>query len=477
MTVTWVKNCDWGIVWNNQTNRHHYSSSVDLVFSGDTITYVGSHYDGKVDKIIDGKNLMIMPGLIDIHSHTSLEPSYKGIREEHGLPEMYMSGLYERCAILMPDEDGQKACTEVAYCEMLLSGVTSIADLSFNYPGWKELAEQSGMRVWLAPWFSSSSWYVENRHEVKYHWDEKAGIAAFDAALKLIDSLGNQKNGLLSGMVYPAQIDTCSEDLLRASMSAATERGITFTTHAAQSVMEFNTMVQRHGKTPIQWADDIGILQSNSIIAHAIFLDEHSWLHWPTRKDLEILAKRDTVVAHCPTPFVRYGQLLEDFGRYKKANIRLGIGTDTIPHNMLEEMRWAAILGRVAAEDMFSITTEDIFEAATVKGASALLRNDIGKLAAGMKADFLLVDLTVPSMRPARDPLRSLLYCSADRAIKDVFINGEQVVENRKVLTMDHEDAMKRVEKAQIRMMEKVPSLDYANRTVDEVAPLSLLKS
>ena len=278
-------------------------------------------------------------------------------------------------------------------------------------------------------------------------------------------------------MVYPAQIDTCTEDLLRASMSAATERGITFTTHAAQSVMEFNTMVQRHGKTPIQWADDIGILQSNSIIAHAIFLDEHSWLHWPTRKDLEILAKRDTVVAHCPTPFVRYGQLLEDFGRYKKANVRLGIGTDTIPHNMLEEMRWAAILGRVAAEDMFSITTEDIFEAATVKGASALLRNDIGKLAAGMKADFLLIDLTVPSMRPARDPLRSLLYSSADRAIKDVFINGEQVVENRKVLTMDHENAMKRVEEAQIRMMERVPSLDYANRTIDEVAPLSLLKS
>ena len=169
--------------------------------------------------------------------------------------------------------------------------------------------------------------------------------------------------------------------------------------------------------------------------------------------------------------------MLEDFGRYKKANVRLGIGTDTIPHNMLEEMRWAAILGRVAAEDMFSITTEDIFEAATVKGASALLRNDIGKLAVGMKADFLLIDLTVPSMRPARDPLRSLLYSSADRAIKDVFINGEQVVADQKVLTMNHEEALKRVEEAQIRMMEKVPSLDYAKRTINELAPLSLLKT
>jgi cytosine/adenosine deaminase-related metal-dependent hydrolase len=94
-----------------------------------------------------------------------------------------------------------------------------------------------------------------------------------------------------------------------------------------------------------------------------------------------------------------------------------------------------------------------------------------------MKADFLLVDLTVPSMRPARDPLRSLLYSSADRAIKDVFINGKQVVADQKVLTMNHEEALKRVEEAQIRMMEKVPSLDYAKRTINELAPLSLLKT
>ena len=94
-----------------------------------------------------------------------------------------------------------------------------------------------------------------------------------------------------------------------------------------------------------------------------------------------------------------------------------------------------------------------------------------------MKADFLLVDLTVPSMRPARDPLRSLLYSSADRAIKDVFINGKQVVADQKVLTMNHEEALRRVEEAQIRMMEKVPSLDYAKRTINELAPLSLLKT
>jgi cytosine/adenosine deaminase-related metal-dependent hydrolase len=259
MSITCIRNCDWAIIWDEELNRHRYVHSVDVVFSGNEITHTGSHYTGPVDKEISGSGLMAMPGLINIHSHPSLEPSYKGIREEHGVPEMYMSGLYERCATLMPDQEGQKACTELAYCEMLLSGVTSIADLSFDYPGWKELAERSGLRVWMAPWFSSSSWYVDNRHEVKFNWDEAAGWKAFEKSLALIDSLKEDPTSKLSGMVYPAQIDTCTEDLLKASITAATERGITFTTHAAQSVMEFNIMVQRHGKTPIQWADEIGI--------------------------------------------------------------------------------------------------------------------------------------------------------------------------------------------------------------------------
>jgi 5-methylthioadenosine/S-adenosylhomocysteine deaminase len=475
MSITCIRNCDWAIIWDEELNRHRYVHSVDVVFSGNEITHTGSHYTGPVDKEISGSGLMAMPGLINIHSHPSLEPSYKGIREEHGVPEMYMSGLYERCATLMPDQEGQKACTELAYCEMLLSGVTSIADLSFDYPGWKELAERSGLRVWMAPWFSSSSWYVDNRHEVKFNWDEAAGWKAFEKSLALIDSLKEDPISKLSGMVYPAQIDTCTEDLLKASITAATERGITFTTHAAQSVMEFNIMVQRHGKTPIQWADEIGILKSNSIIGHAIFIDEHSWLHWATRKDLEILVKSKASVAHCPTPFARYGHVLEDFGRYKRAGVNLGIGTDTTPHNMIEEMRWAAILGRVAAEDMFSVTTEDIFNAATVDGAAALLRNDIGRLAPGMKADLILVDLTHPNMRPARDPLRSLIYAAADRAVRDVFVDGTQVVADGKVLTMDMEGACNQVELAQKRMVEKVPSIDYAKRTIGELAPLSLL--
>lgn len=472
--VTVIRDCAWLVEWDAGAGRHRYANGRDLAFAGDTILYIGPRYDGPADREISGHGLMVMPGLVDIHSHPALEPVFKGIREEHGVPEMYMSGLYERSVLLNPDDDGHKACTELAYGEMLLSGVTSLADLSFDYPGWQELAERSGMRVWLAPWYASSRWLVDNRHELKYRWHEDFGRSRFERALAKIDSLKDHPSGRLSAMVYPAQIDTCTEELLRDSIAAALERGIPFTTHAAQSVLEFNVMVQRNGKTPIQWANEIGILTPISIIGHAIFLDQHSWLHWPTRDDLRILVESGAAVAHCPTPFARYGQVLEDFGSYRRAGVRLGIGTDTLPHNMIEEMRWATVLARVSAESIFTLSTEDIFTAATVGGADALMRNDIGRLAPGMKADLVLVDLGHPLMMPARDPLRSLIYSAADRAVRAVYVGGQQVVADGRVLTLDMADAAGRVAAAQERMMAEVPKLDWMGRDIEAIAPLSL---
>lgn len=475
-STTCIRNSSWLVAWRQSSRRHEYLRDVDIAFSGNTIEFIGERYKGAVDEEIDGSQLFVLPGLINIHSHPSLEPSYKGIREEHGVPEMYMTGLYERCASIMPDDEGQRAGAEVSYAELLMSGVTTLADLSFPFSGWLDLAARSGLRMYIAPWYASSSWYLENRHELKYRWDKAAGRIAFDDALRLIDEADAHPCGRLSGMFSPAQIDTCTEELLRDSLAAARDRGRPLTTHAAQSVVEFETMVRRHGKTPIQWAHEIGLLGDHTVLGHAIFVDEHSWLHWATRDDVHLLAETKTAIAHCPTPFARYGQMLEHIGRYARAGVTVGIGTDTAPHNMLEEMRWAAVLGRIAAEDIFAVTMEEVFHAATVGGATALLRDDIGCLAPGKKADLVIVDLQHPLMKPTRDPLRSLVYHGAERCVRDVYVDGIKVVERGKVLTLDYQGAVGLVEEAQQRMVEQTPSRDYAGRSVDEIVPLSIHK-
>src|SRR5205807_6611667 len=119
---------------------------------------------------------------------------------------------------------------------------------------------------------------------------------------------------------------------------------------------------------------------------------------------------------------------------------------------LVEEMRKAAILARVAARDITTVSTADLFHAATVGGASALMRDDLGRLAPGKKADIVLIDLECPQMQPARDPLRSFVYHAADRAVRDVFVDGHQVVTDGKVTTLDQAAAGAKLRAAQERM-------------------------
>jgi 5-methylthioadenosine/S-adenosylhomocysteine deaminase len=233
-------------------------------------------------------------------------------------------------------------------------------------------------------------------------------------------------------------------------------------------------MVRRHGKTPVQWANDIGFVGPDVTFGHAIFIDDNSWVNWATHRDLGIIVESGTTVAHCPSPFARYGHTLENFGRYKAAGVNLGMGTDVAPHNLIEEMRLATILARVAARDIRAANTADVFHAATVGGAKALMRDDIGRLSVGAKADLVLVDLDNEWMQPARDPLRCLVYTAADRAVRDVYVDGQRVVGDGRVLTMDHKAALGRLGEAQARMARDVPDHDFAHRTADQIAPLSL---
>jgi 5-methylthioadenosine/S-adenosylhomocysteine deaminase len=473
LTTTLIKNADWAIAWDVGENRHVYRKSVDVAFEGDRITHVGPGFSGRADIMVEGRGLMVMPGLVNVHSHLGHEPVYRGIREEHGIAAMYMTGLYERSqAFDVSDPELRRAALEVALCELLKSGVTSVCDISPIYDGWIDIFAKSGIRGFLAPGFSSARWKLTDDHSIGFDWDEARGQKGFAAALVLVDGL--PKGGMLSGVISPMQIENCTDDLLRDSHAAARERKLPFTLHVAQGVLEHLEMVKRHGVTPIRHASDIGILGPTTVLGHAILIDTHSWIRWHTKDDVRLLADSGTSVAHCPTPFARYGILMESFGDYVGAGVNMALGTDTTPHNMLEEMRKAGTFSRIAARDIHNVSTGMLLHAATVAGAKAMLRDDLGRLAVGARADLVLVDLHHPDMVPPRDPLRSLMFHAADRAVKDVYVAGRKVVADGEVTTLDHRGAGARLIKAQARMMEATPKRDYRGRSADEITPLSL---
>jgi 5-methylthioadenosine/S-adenosylhomocysteine deaminase len=471
--VTLIRNAGMVIGWDAATGNHRYLSDADVAFDGGAITFVGRGYAGPADVVVDGAGMMVMPGLVNIHSHPSSEPMNKGLIDEIGSPGFYNSSLYEYLPIFRADAEAVPDCVRVALSELLLSGVTTLADLSMAHPGWLDLLADSGMRVCIAPMFRSARWFTRNGHLVEYEWNETAGEKAMTEALSLIDRSEQHPSGRLFGMVVPAQIDTCSESLLRDSFAEAKARGVSWQIHAAQSVSEFHEITRRHGFTPIGWLDHLGLLSERSIIGHGIFLDDHPSTPWHTKTDLARLADTGTTVAHCPTVFARRGITLKDFGRYLRAGVNMGVGTDTYPHNMLDELRLVSYLARTQAGDPRTMNSTDLFNAATIGGARALGRDDIGRLSVGCRADMVLVDMTHPMMRPTHDPVRSLIYAAGDRAIRTVFVDGEKVVDDGRVLTMDYPAAAAALHEAQVRVRANVPRLDWDRRSAEAISPLT----
>ena len=485
MTTTCIRRVSWLIAWDPATDSHVHLRDADLVFTDDRIVHIGPRYEREVDTEIDGGSLMVMPGLVDIHTHLGNAPGRKGMLEEAGNPHLLGSSWYEVMVLLHADDDGRKAATEYALCELAMSGVTSVMDWSAPYEGWLDDFAASGLRVWAAPGFESASVRVCRGREIVYDWDEPAGHRGLDAALALIDAAERHPSGRLSGVVAPHGLEMCSEALLRESVIAAREKGLPFQVHAGESIREFHELTRRHDRSGVQWASAIGLLGPMCALGHAVFLDHHPDVQWPTRRDLGLIADSGTTVAHSPTVFARLGQAMHTLGDYLQAGVNIGMGTDVLPHNMLEEMRTAIVLGRVVSKadsgiptdptlETFSLGVGEAFTAATIGGARFLGREDIGRLAPGAKADLVLVDLDHPLMRPVWDPLRSLIYSAAERAVRDVYVDGRPVVREHRILGLDMADAGERLQVSQARIAAAVPVRDDAGRRAEQVSPLAL---
>ena len=144
----------------------------------------------------------------------------------------------------------------------------------------------------------------------------------------------------------PSQIDTCTAALLKDGKRWADETKRPYQVHTSQSVVEFNEMVARHGKTPIAWMRELGVLGPNTILGHAIIVGGSSWTNYPAG-DVQIMADAGCSVAHAVWVFARRGIAMESFGRYRAAGVNMALGTDTNPQSVIEAMRWAAVVAKM----------------------------------------------------------------------------------------------------------------------------------
>ena len=445
-----------------------------VVVDGERIAHVGARFDGAVDETIDARDRVLAPGLISTHAHLGSSPLDRSFVEDRGSPQFWYSGLFEYLPVRdgAQDLEGALACIDFSMAELLRGGVTTVLDIGRHGDAVAERAERVGLRVYEGLSFRSGRWLTRDGRRVVWEWDEDAGRQGLRQAAQFIEKHDGAHGDFVRACVAPAQVDTCTADLLRDAKRLADDAGRPYTVHTSQSVVEFNEMLARHGKTPVAWLGELGVLTPNTILGHAIIVGGSSWTNYPPG-DVQVMAESGCSVAHAVWVFARRGILMESFALYKTAGVNMALGTDTNPQSVIEAMRWTAIASKVVERGTHATSAADVFDAATLGGAAALGRDDLGRIAPGAKADLVLWKASSWGMTPLRDPVKNIVYNASTDDVDRVWVNGRLVVDGGRVLAADERAILTALQAAGERMWPRMKQHDWGGRGVDELSPLT----
>ena len=474
-----VKMIENGTVIGFDGEQHRIIRDGMVVFDEEEIVHVGKNYTGAVDERVDARGKLVTSGFINTHSHSqtplsphhltvdiSLDPYY-----QHAGIGMHIAKKGTTREILSMDE--WSAVARLSLVKRLLSGTTTFIEVGGGNEELVKLTDEIGIRGYVAPGYKSANWCFDEKGRFGYDWDEERGWKGLEKATKFIERHHGSCNDRVRGMLFPAQVDTCTPELFRATRETANEMKIGIQTHVGQRLIEFQEIVRRHLKTPIQFLHSTGLLGPDFIAGHCIFASAHSKTGWPGHEDQTLLVKTGSSIAYCPVVFTRNAVAMESFGRNIRLGVNMTVGTDNYPQDIVNEMRWASMLSKVVDFDRTSASSAEVFDAVTLNASKALGRNDLGRLQPGAKPDIVVMDLQTTRIAPVYDPIKSLVNAATSDNVEKVYCDGKLLVDEGRVLGVDEEKLLGEVQKIADAEWKKVSQWDYAGRELSEYAPPS----
>src|SRR5262245_17630420 len=342
---------------------------------------------------------------------------------------------------------------------------------SSTWEGYARLVDDLGLRVYASPPFRDRETYMDAEGRLTYEEDAAVGQARLREAIDFVRKYDGTAQGRLRGMLNAAQVETCSEPLLRAGKDAARELDVPIHTHAGGNLIEFQRIMEEYRKTPVQFLADIGFLDDRTLLGHAVFTTAHPWPRYPFGDDLRVLAGTGATVGHCPYKYAKMAMTLHSYQRYLDAGVTVALGTDTYPMNFIAEMRWAAVLTRVVEGNFQAGRPHDIFNSATVAGCTFIRRPDLGRLAPGTKADILVINLNHMASAPYHDPIKALIDYGDSRDIEMVIVDGRTLVEHGKSVIVDETEVYDQAQRVVQRAWEAIPAWHWGGYDLEHIVP------
>lgn len=401
-----------------------------IAIENSKITYIGKQTTAPkitAEKIVDARNKVAIPGLINCHTHLAMT-LFRGIAEDQPLNMWLTETIWPLEAKLQPEDIFNGAL--LGCLEMTKTGTTTFADMYYHEDQVAKAVEKVGLRAVLTqgtieagnPNIGEKTLRNSINFAMKYH-----GCA----------------DGRVTTRLGPHAVYTCSPELLTRVRETAAKLNLGIHIHLAESKEMLKQVKQKYGSTEVELLKKIGFLGPDVLAAHCIHL---------TKKEMRLLATHNVKVAHNPVANMKLGQGAARVKELRNLGVVVGLGTDGPASNntldMFETMKIAVLLQKLTYLNPTVLPAYEALKMATVDGAKALgMERNIGSLEIGKRADIILIDLSKPHLKPLHDIYACIVYSAHGSDVDTVIVDGKILKENQQVKTLDEKAVMEEAEK------------------------------
>lgn len=392
----------------------------DILVEDDRIKKIG-YIDCDVDKIIDATNKIVMPGLINAHTHVGMS-LFRGVADEQELMNWLTKSIW-------PVEDKMTAgdvysASMLSAIEMIKSGTTTFNDQYFFEEETAKVAERLGLRAILSRCIIGEG---------------EAALQRIVEAEELYNNWHNKGDGRIKICVGLHAPYTCPPETIRRGIALADRLGTPIHIHYLETKDEVKQMKDMYDMTSTEYLKKAGMFNYHVMLAHGVYVDDES---------LETLREISGGIVHNPVSNQKLGSGIADIKKLRENGINIALGTDgqgsTNTLDMFEEIKTAAYLQKVTYNSAKALSGEDVIKMATIEGARVLgIDSEVGSLEEGKKADIIIIDINKPHLCPMHNIYSLLAYSVNGADVETSIIDGKIVMENRVVANVDENEVMR----------------------------------
>jgi len=389
---------------------------------------------GPGDDELDASDGLVVPGLVNAHTHVAMT-LLRGNADDKPLDDWLEEDIWPVEAELVAED--VRTSAELGLIEMLKSGTTALGDMYFFMPEVVGAVEDAGMRARLG--YGS----------ITVGRDDEAARQEMANGLDFAEEYDGAAGGRVRTAFTPHSLTTVGEQYYREFVPEAREAGVPIHVHANETTAEVDPIVDEHGQRPLAYGDDLGLLEPQDYIAHGVHVDD---------EEIGILAERGAGVVHCPASNMKLASGMAPVQAMLDAGVRVGLGTDGAASNndldMFDEMRDAAMVGKLAAEDAAAVDAGTVVEMATA-GSADILGFDSGRIEPGANGDLAVIDLEKPHLTPAHDLVSHLAYAVRGSDVRHTVCDGRVLMRDREVQVFDEAAVRERASERAQALLER----------------------